>query len=86
MECNSGRATREHKGRGTVTHLPPLILFPCTEALWHSRVISECCSLASCLPSTVCLLLAPPPPCKEWFDLLRLQWHTRGRWDLVYRV
>lgn len=74
---NSGRATRAHKGRGTVTQLPPLVLFPCTEAV-QSHPLSVAFLRPACLLSSVCLLLSPRPLCREWFDLLRLQWHTRG--------
>ena len=45
--------------------------------------------LISCvLPAVICLPSshASPPMRREWFDPLRLQWNTRGRLDLAYRV
>lgn len=75
---NSGRATRAHRGRGTVTQLPPLVL--------QSHPLSAAFLRPACRRLLAFLSRLAPPPHAEWFDLLRLQWHTRGRLDLAYRV
>lgn len=51
---------------------------PRPHAQMHSRVPPECRSLASCLPSLFALNSCLALPCREWSNLLRLQWHTKG--------
>lgn len=56
--------------------MPPLILSPCTIGTLDS-------SLGVALLPPACRRLFAffsrlRPPCREWFDLLRLQWHTKG--------
>lgn len=56
---HSGRATRAHKGRGSVTQLPPLVLSPRREA-FQSHPLSvafqspacPACPAVACLPSS----------------------------------
>lgn len=83
---NSGRATRAHKGRGTVTQLPPLVLFPCTEAFQSHPL-----SVASLRPACHCLFafssrLAPYLYAESGSTSCGCNGTPGGRLDLAYRV